>query len=195
MNQVVDARVGRKAFGKALVAHPGIIVNFAQVAAAAIGQQHHDQFIFGQVLGDFQRAIEGRTAGTADQQTFLADRPPGHQEGVAVADRHPLVNQAQVNRTGDEVFADTLDFVGPDLIAGIERAFGVNADNPDFWVFLFEIFGNAADSAACADTRHEVINLSGGLLPDFGAGGFIVGTRIGRVKILVGLEAAGNFFG
>ena len=66
MNQVVDTGMAGETLGKALVAHPGIVINFAQITAATIGQQYHHQFIFVQVLGNFQCPIQGCTAGATD---------------------------------------------------------------------------------------------------------------------------------
>ena len=72
---------------EAVVGHPLVAEDLVEVAAAAVGQQHDDDVVLGQLLGGAQRGDDGHPARAADQQPLLAGQPPGHREGVAVGDR------------------------------------------------------------------------------------------------------------
>src|SRR4029079_13471622 len=88
---------------------------------------------------------------------------------------------------GPEVLADALDQVGAAAAAGVHRADRVGADDLDVGVLLLEVASDAADRAAGADTGHEVGDPAVGLLPELGARLLVVGARVVRVGVLVGL--------
>ena len=83
---------------EAVVGHPLVVEDLAQVAAAAVGQQHDHDVVLGQLLGRPQRGDDGHAAGAADQQALLAGQPPGHREGVGVGDRDDLVGDRRGRR-------------------------------------------------------------------------------------------------
>ena len=60
-------------------------------------------------------------------------------------------------------------------------------------VLFLQIFAYACDCAACADACNENIYLAIGICPDFGACGFIMRRRIGRVHKLSCNEGIGDF--
>ena len=101
----------------------------------------------------------------------------------------------RVERLGPEVLADALDEVGLDVVAGVDRADRVGADDLDGRVALLEVAAGAGDRAAGADAGDEVRDAAARLLPQLGAGGRVVGVRVGRVEVLVGLEGARDLLG
>ena len=60
---------------------------------------------------------------------------------------------------------------------------------------LFQILAGSADGSAGSGSGYKNINISVGVFPDFGAGGFIMGLRIGRIAKLVGDKATRQFLG
>ena len=101
-----------------------------------------------------------------------------------------LVVQVAVPRRREEVLADALDEVRPAGAAGEHRALGVGGDDPDRRVLRLEVAGDAGDRAARAGAGDEVGDPPGGLRPQLGPGGLLVGQRVGRVGVLVGAERA-----
>src|SRR5690606_36404595 len=94
-----------------------------------------------------------------------------------------------------EVLADARDEVAHHLVlggGGVDRADRVGADDLDVGVALLEVAPDAGDRAAGAHAGDQVRDPALGLLPQLGAGGAVVGLRVGRVEVLVGLERAGD---
>ena len=60
-------------------------------------------------------------------------------------------------------------------------------------IFLFQILAHAADGAAGAHAANEVGDFAFAVFPDFRAGGLVMGFRIHRIVVLVGIEGIGNF--
>ena len=58
-----------------------------------------------------------------------------------------------------------------------------------------QVAADAGDRPAGADAGDEVGDPARGLAPDLRAGGVVVGLRVGRVAVLVGLEGAGDLLG
>ena len=124
--------------------------------------------------------------------------PPRHQERLAVGDPDPLVDHLQVDRLGPRVLADPLDEVRVELgvvRGGVDRALGIDADDLDLGLLLVEPAADAGDRAAGADGDHDRVELAAGLLPDLGRGDVVVRLRVRHVRVLVGLEAAGDLLG
>src|SRR5690606_15643536 len=175
---------------EAVGAHPLVVEDLRQVAAAAVGQQHHDHRV-GIAAGDLDRGDHGHAAGAADQQAFLAGQPAGHLEGVGVGDRDDLVRDRGVVGRGPEVLAHALDQVGPAGAAGVDRAPRIGADHLHRAAGdLFEVPAGAGDGAAGAHARDEVGDLAFGVAPDLGTRGLVVALRAARVGVLVRLPAA-----
>ena len=81
------------------------------------------------------------------------------------------------------------------LVGGVDRALGVGADDEHLRPALLQVAADAADRAARADGDDDRVELAAGLLPDLGAGRAVVRLRVGHVRVLVGLEAAGDLLG
>ena len=79
-----------------------------------------------------------------------------------------------------------------DLLVGVDRAHGVGADDLDGRVLLLQVASRSGDRAAGADADDEVRELAVGLAPQLRPGRLVVGLRVGRVRVLVGLEGAGD---
>ena len=77
-----------------------------------------------------------------------------------------------------------------DLVAGVDRALGVGADDLDVGVLLLEVARHPGDRPARADADDEVGEPAAGLAPQLGPGRLVVRQRVGGVRVLVGLEGA-----
>ena len=78
---------------------------------------------------------------------------------------------------------------------GVDRALGIDADDLHLGLLLVEPAADAGDRAACADGDDDRVELAAGLLPDLGRGDVVVRLRVRHVRVLVGLEAAGDLLG
>ena len=78
------------------------------------------------------------------------------------------------------------------LLGGVDGALGVGADDLDLRVALLQVAPGARDRAAGADGDDECVDLAVRLLPDLRPRRLVVGLRVGHVRVLVGLEAAGD---
>ena len=74
----------------------------------------------------------------------------------------------------------------------VDGAFGVGADDEDVRVPLLQVAAGARDRPAGPDGDDEGVDLAAGLLPDLRPGHLVVGVRVGHVRVLVGLEGAGD---
>ncbi len=83
-------------------------------------------------------------------------------------------------------------------VAAHERTDGIDADDLDFGIFLFQILADTTDSAAGADAANEVGYFSFGVVPDFRAGGEVMRLGIHGIVVLVRIKGirrfAGQFF-
>ena len=70
-----------------------------------------------------------------------------------------------------------------DAPSGLRQRYG-------FRVLLFEIDGRARQRAARANGAGKPVNLTLGLLPDFGPGGLNMGLTIGNIVKLIGPDSA-----
>ncbi len=196
LQHVADARLGGLGGEEAVVGHPLVVEDLAQVAAASVGQQHHDDVIRLGIPGDLERGDHGHAAGAASQQRFLAGEASRHQERVRVADRDDLVADALVVGLRPDVLADALDEVRAARPAGVDRSFRVGTNNLHPAARdLLEVASGARDRAAGADAGHEVGHPALGLRPDLRPGRQVVGVRVLHVGVLVRLPAAGRLPG
>ena len=82
-----------------------------------------------------------------------------------------------------------------DLVVGVDAADRVGADHLDVGVLLPEVARDAGDRAAGADAADEVRDPAAGLTPELRAGAQVVRLGVGHVRVLVGLEGAGDLLG
>ena len=76
------------AFEVAMVFHPGVVVDFAEVARAVVGEENHHHVVVLEVLpGVFERAVDGRAAGPAHEQPA----PPGPSPEPEHHPRRPAI--------------------------------------------------------------------------------------------------------
>ena len=81
-------------------------------------------------------------------------------------------------------------------VLGVDRALRVGADDQHLGAVLLEVAPDAGDRAAGADGDHDRVDLTAlGLLPDLGRSRLVVRLGIRQVRVLVGLEAAGDLLG
>ena len=196
---LVDRRRRRRPLEEAVLEHPVVVVELREVRAAAVGQQHQHARVGAESRRDLQRSPRRRPARAADEQALLAREPPRGQERVAVGDADPLVDDLGVHR-----LAATCPCRSPRRGRG--RAGGRRPrcrpsprgrrrrSAPR--AMLLEVAPDAGDRAARADGDHDRVDLPAvGLLPDLRAGRLVVRLGIGHVRVLVGLEAAGDLLG
>ena len=81
------------------------------------------------------------------------------------------------------------------VAGGVDRALRVDADDQRRRAALLEVAADAADRAARADRDHDRVDLAARLLPDLRPGRLVVGVRVRPVRVLVGLEPAGDLLG
>ncbi len=180
---------------QAVVAHPLVVVELAEVVAAAVGQDDDDDLVDAirlpdQVAHQGTGCDESRAARFAREDPFLARDPACHREGVAVRHPHPAVDRRRVVRAGEEVLADAFGQVGPRRVAAQDGSFGVGPDDDQVGLLPAKVVNRSADGAAGPDAGHEVRDPAFGLLPDLGPGGRLVSLRVLLVPVLVGLERA-----
>ena len=81
-------------------------------------------------------------------------------------------------------------------ILGVDRALRVGADDQHLGTMLLEVPPDAGDRATGADGDHDRVDLPAvGLLPDLRSGRHVVRLGVRHVRVLVGLEAAGDLLG
>ena len=80
-------------------------------------------------------------------------------------------------------------------LRGVDRALGVDADDLHVRRVLLEVAADAADRAAGADRDDEGVELAARLLEDLRSRRQVVRLRVRHVRVLVGLEAAGDLLG
>ena len=66
-----------------------------------------------------------------DEDPLLPRDGPRREEGVAIGDLHVAIDHVGIERLGPEVLADALHEVGARLVAGVDGALGVGADDRD----------------------------------------------------------------
>ena len=69
-------------------------------------------------------------------------------------------------------------------------ALGIGADDEQVRLPLAQVTSDARDRAARADGEDERVYLAARLLPELGPGRLVVRLRVGRIRVLVGLERA-----
>ena len=149
--------------------HPVVVEDLREVRPPAVGQDH-EQRLLGRHLGGYrQRRVQGHAARGADQDALLARDAARGCERLAVGDAYPAVDHVAVERRRPEVLADALDEIRVHLLARVDRADRVGADDLQAGLALLEIVARARDGAAGADARDEHVELVADLLPDLGA--------------------------
>ncbi len=81
------------------------------------------------------------------------------------------------------------------VLGGEDRSLGIDPDDLHVGLLLVEPAADARDRPARADGDDDRVELAAGLLPDFGRGDVVVRLRVRHVRVLVGLEAAGDLLG
>src|SRR5262249_15394384 len=112
---------------------------------------------------------------------LLAGQTPGGEEGVAVRDPHPFVDDVRVHRLRPRVLTDAFDEVRVEVALAprcVDGSLGIDADDLHVRRTLLEVPPDAADRPARPDGDDDRVDLAAGLLPQFGAGGAVVRLRV-----------------
>jgi hypothetical protein len=80
-------------------------------------------------------------------------------------------------------------------LRGVDGAFGIRADDQDVRRVLLEVAADAGDRAARADRDDDRVELAAGLFEDLRPRDLVMRLRVGHVRVLVGLESAGDLLG
>ena len=86
------------ALREAVGAHPLVVEDLAEVAAAAVGQQHDDDVVGAGGCRGLERRDDGHAARPADEDALLAGEAAGHRERLGVGDRDDLVRHRRGRR-------------------------------------------------------------------------------------------------
>ena len=182
-----------------VVPHPLVGVDLAQVALARVGDEDDDDLVGLRAPRRLERRVERRAGRAARQNSLLAGEPSGQVERLVVVHRDDLVDHREIERPRKEVLPDPLDFIGlrSDDLLRIEilledRADRIGPDDLDLRILLLQEARRAADRAAGAEARDEVVDLPAGLAPDLGARAAVVGVGVGRIEILIRQVGAGR---
>ena len=190
--QDVPDRLVLHALEEAIGVHPRVVEDLRQVRAPAVREDHGDQGVLVEVARHLQRGVHREPARAAHEHPLGLREPAGGDEAVAVGDRDVAVGDGGVVGGGPEVLAHALDEVGMDLFVRVDRALRIGADDLDVRVLLLEVARHPGDRAAGADADDQVRELAVGLAPQLRPGRLVVRLRVGRVRVLVGLEGAGD---
>lgn len=189
-------------FNVAVLAHPGVVVNFGEIAHAGVGEEGDDAIRFFEFASDAQSGGNAAASGAAGEDAFLLGEAAGPDEALFVGDLNDVVEHVEMHGGRENVFADAFndvghgfaDFAGLDEFI-VERPDRVNADDFEGGIFFFEEFAGAGDCASGTHSADEMGDFAFGVFPQFGAGGVVVGVRVHGIFILIGIEGVGNFAG
>src|SRR6185437_2743163 len=169
--------------------HPLIVVDLADITAAVVVQDHHDEVVFFELVPELNESLNGGACAVATEEAFLPGDAAGHDRGVLVRHLLELIDDLHVVVLRDEVFADPfrdvrmhlvhVELAGPKIFCE-QRAVGVHG--PDLYpgILFLEIHRRTCDRAAGAGGDYKVSNLTVRLVPNFRAGGLVVCQAIGE---------------
>ena len=185
---------GNEALEVAVLAHPLIREELAQIVATGVGGEHDDHVVGFGVHGDLYRSVEREPRRPTDEDAFLARELARRHEGFAIRHLDEFVDDVPIEGARPEVLADALDLVRSDL-AAVDRALGIGTDDADRGVLFLEVLPDAGDRAPGADAGHKGRDATVGLPPDLRAGRPVVRLGVPGVEVLVGLERPRHFAG
>ena len=175
----------------AVLTHPLVREELAEVVASRIGQQDHHDVLRSAAHGRLDRRVQSESSGAADEDALLAREPPRRDERLAVGDLDDLVHDGAVERPRPEILTHALDLVRSDG-AAVDRALGVGTDDAHGCVLLLEKTSHTADRPAGADAGDEDGYTAVGLVPDLRSGGAVMRFGVAGIEILIGLKRTGN---
>src|SRR6266567_491218 len=184
----------------AALAHPQIVIDFAEIARASVRQQGDDKILRPEIPGKAERRGNASTTGAAGEKTFHFRQAARNDEAFFVVYLEDVVEDFQIHGRGEKILADAFDHVGLgfDGLAGldeivVQRAVGIDPDNFYAGIFFLQIFPHAADGAAGTYPANEVRDFAFAVLPNFGTGGAVVGFGIAGIVVLIRVIRIGNF--
>src|SRR3990172_13052403 len=136
--------------------------------------------------------------GPAHLQTLFPRQPPRHRERLLIRDLDEPVDHREVDRLGVEVLTYSLHRILVDLggiLGGEDRAIWVGPHHEDVGALLLEEPTASGDRAPGPDPAHQRADLAIGLAPYLWTSGPLVGSGVLGVRVLVGVEGAGDLAG
>src|SRR5258708_4133746 len=186
----------------AALAHPQIVIDFAEIARASVRQQGYDKILRPEIPGQAECRGNATAAGAAGKKTFHFRQAARKDEAFFVVHLEDVVEDFQIHGRGEKILADAFDHVGLgfDGLAGldeivVERAVRIDSDNFYTGIFFLQVFSHAAYGAAGANPANKVRDLAFAVLPNFGTGGAVVRFRIAGVVVLIRVVRIWNFAG
>ena len=188
---------GPRGWQEPVDAHPLVVVELAQVVAAAVRQEHDERCGSpgprrGQLSANLERGHQRRPARFPGKDAFFAGQSTSHRERFAIADPDPAIDGRGIECPGQEVFANALGQVGMGQVPRQDAALGICPDHDQLGVLATQESDRPRDRSAGTHAAHEVGDPPVRLLPDLGACRVLVGARILRVPVLVRLVCAGD---
>src|SRR6266581_5377837 len=184
----------------AALAHPQIVVDFAEIARAGVRQQGDDEISEAEIPGKAECRGNATAPGAPGEKAFHFRQAARNDEAFFVVYLEDVVEDFQIHGRGEKILADAFDHVGLgfDGLAGldeivVQRAVGIDPDNFYAGIFFLQIFSHAADGAAGAYPANKVRDLAFAVLPNFGTGGAVVGFGIAGIVVLIRVIRIGNF--
>ena len=134
------------------LAHPVVVVDFADVAASVVVKEDDRDGIGRQQVLELAQPLKGRSARIPQQQPLAACELASSHGAIAVGDLFESVNEAKVDVLWQNVFTNALGDVSVNLLrvklAGLVVLFeygtvGVDAPNLNIRVLLFKVLSDA----------------------------------------------------
>lgn len=134
---------------KAMIQHPMITESLGHIVSDTIRHDHNASLSLLEAFGSFQGTAHRGATTSSTQESFLPDQLAHHDERVLVIAFHPCINQASIAYGWNKIISNALGLIRLQSILIIEAfrlrqnaSFGVDANNLNVWVVLFQSFGN-----------------------------------------------------
>src|SRR6185312_7938153 len=177
--------------------HPLVIVDLADIPAAVVVEDDHDEIALFQQVLQLHEALDSSPRAVSAKQALFARDATRHEGGILVGHLFEDVDDAHVIVLRYEILPDALryirvhfihiDLAGPEIF-GQQRPIRVHGPDLDGGILFLEVHGCSGDGAAGTRGDNQVRHFAVGLLPDLGPRSFIVREPVGEVIVLIGVK-------
>src|SRR6185312_10132576 len=174
--------------------HPLVIVDLADIPAAVVVEDDHDEIALFQQVLQLHEALDSSPRAVSAKQALFARDATRHEGGILVGHLFEDVDDAHVIVLRYEILPDALryirvhfihiDLAGPEIF-GQQRPILVHGPDLDGGILFLEVHGCSGDGAAGTRGDNQVRHFAVGLLPDLGPRSFIVREPVGEVIVLI----------
>ncbi len=183
----------------AALAHPFIVIHFAEIPHARVRQQRDNKIVRPKVFRQTQSPGEASAARTSSEEAFHLGQPTRDHETLFVIHLDDVVENFQIHRRGEKIFADPFHNVCLRLNRCarfheivVQRTVGIDSNNLHRGILLFQVFSCATDRPTRAQAAHKMRDLAFTILPNLRPSAEIVRLRIHGIVILVRIVGIGN---